>query len=138
MTHIGYFDVDDLVFMGPKLPNVWMSNPQYINGEADHLAMGIVVQFLEEFLGEKFLNIPEMENFKKILDLSSQGMVIKGDTRRKINSLMKRMPEMNGLKRLSALFTIFDLLSNTSEYELLASPGFVQTTQLQCFDRFNK
>ena len=36
------------------------------------------------------------------------------------------------------LFSIFDLLANTNEYELLASPGFVQNTHLQCSDRFSK
>ena len=136
--HIGYFDADDLVFMGPKLPHVWMNDPQYINGLADHPADGIVIHFVEKFLGEKFFSIPEMENFKKILGLSRQGMVIKGETRERINSLMKKMLDMNGLQRLSALFTIFDLLSNTSEYELLSSPGFVHSTQLQGADRFSK
>jgi len=136
--HIGYFEKDDLVFMGPKLPHVWMNDPAYINGEADEQADGIVIQFVEKFLGEKFLNIPEMEGFKKILDLSSHGMVIKGATRDQISSLMKKMMGMGGLKRLAALFTIFDILSTTTEYELLASPGYVQTTQLQCSDRFSK
>ncbi|MEO8763882.1 MAG: AraC family transcriptional regulator [Ginsengibacter sp.] len=136
--HIGYFDSDDLVFMGPKLPHVWMNDAHYINGKADQPADGIVIQFVEQFLGEKFIDIPEMENFKKILHLSRQGMVIKGETRERINTLLKKMLGMNGLQRLSALLTIFDLLSNTSEYELLASAGFVQTTQLQCSDRFSK
>lgn len=136
--HIGYFEKDDLVFMGPKLPHVWMSDPQYITGEAKEQADGIVIQFVEKFLGEKFLNIPEMEGFKKILELSSHGMAIKGKTRKQINSLMKAMMDMSGLKRLSTLFMIFDILSTTSEYELLASPGFVQKTQLQCSDRFSK
>lgn len=136
--HIGYFDKDDLVFMGPTLPHVWINDPHYINGEADHLADGIVIQFVEKFLGEKFLGIPEMADFKKILELSNHGMVIKGKTKEKINSLMKAMLDMNGLQRLSALFTIFDLLSTTTEYELLASPGFVQKTQLQCSSRFSK
>lgn len=136
--HIGHFDADDLVFMGPKLPHVWMNDPQYLNGHADQQADAIVIQFVEEFLGEKFLSIPEMADFKKVLELSSQGMVIKGATRKKINSLMKGMVEMNGLQLLSALFMIFELLSNTSEYELLGSPGFVQTIQLQSPSRFTK
>ncbi|HET9279651.1 MAG TPA: AraC family transcriptional regulator [Flavitalea sp.] len=136
--HIGYFDKEDLVFMGPKLPHVWMNDPEYINGEAEEPADGIVVQFVENFLGDKFLSIPEMADFKKILELSNHGMVITGRTREKINALMKQMINLNGLERLSMLFSIFDLLANTNEYELLASPGFVQNTHLQCSDRFSK
>jgi AraC-like DNA-binding protein len=136
--HIGYFEKDDLVFMGPKLPHVWMNDPHYINGEADHSADGIVIQFVPNFLGDKFLSIPEMGDFKRVLELSDRGMVIKGKTREKINALMKKMLGLSGLKRLSALFTIFDLLATTNEFELLASPGYVQKTQLHCSDRFNK
>lgn len=136
--HIGYYEKDDLVFMGPRLPHVWMSNPEYINGEAKEAADGIVIHFLEKFLGEKFLNIPEMENFKKILELSNQGILIKGKARKHINALMKEMTGMSGLKRLSALFDIFDILSTTSDYELLASPGYLQKTQQQYTDRFSK
>ncbi|HEY4195551.1 MAG TPA: AraC family transcriptional regulator [Mucilaginibacter sp.] len=136
--HIGYFDAGDLVFMGPELSHVWMNDPQYINGEADDRADGIVIQFVEKFLGEEFIGIPELANFKKILTLSRQGMVIKGETREKINALMKGMPEMSGLRRLSALFMIFDLMANSTEYELLASPGFVQKTQTACSNRFGQ
>lgn len=136
--HIGYFDKDDLVFMGPKLPHVWMNDPQYVNGEADTLADGIVVQFVEDFLGEKFFAIPEMADFKKVLQLSNYGMVIKGKTRARINAMMKKMLTLNGLQRLSTLINIFELLASTHEYELLASPGFVQNTQLQTSDRFSK
>jgi AraC-like DNA-binding protein len=136
--HIGYFENDDLVFMGPKLPHVWLNDPQYINGEADNVADGIVIQFVSGFLGETFLNIPEIEDFKRVLELSDRGMVIKGQTREKINALMKQMLHSSGLKRLSILFTIFDLLATTKEYELLASPGYLQKTQLHCSDRFNK
>lgn len=136
--HIGYFEKDDLVFMGPKLPHVWMNDPQYLTGEAEDLADGIVIQFIENFLGDKFLSIPEMHGLKKMFELSNQGMVIKGETRGRINALMKEMTGMSGLARLSALFTIFDLLSNTTDYELLASPGYVQKTKLECSDRFSK
>lgn len=136
--HIGYFEKDDLVFMGPKLPHVWMNDPQYMAGEADDLADGIVIQFVERFLGDKFLNIPEMDGLKKMFELSNRGMVIKGKTRDRINALMKEMLGMTGLGRLSALFTIFDLLATTNEYELLASPGYVQKTHVECSDRFSK
>lgn len=124
--HIGYFDKDDLVFMGPGLQHVWVNDDKYTNGIAEDAADAIVIQFVENFLGEKFMTIPEMESFKKILKLSSHGIVIRGSARKRINEIMKKMPWQNGLDRLSSLFTIFGILSTTTEYELLASPGYVQ------------
>ncbi len=125
--HIGYFDEGDLVFMGPLLPHVWVNDEEFINGSAGYAADAVVIHFQENFLGENFLEIPEMDAFKKFLKLSKQGMVINGIAKEKVTKLMTKMTTMNGLQRLAALFSIFDILSSSPEYELLASPGFTQT-----------
>lgn len=135
--HIGYFNDDDLVFMGSGIPHVWINDPQFMNGEAGYQADAIVIHFMDSFLGDKFLSIPEMENFKNILRLSSRGLAYHGKTRERINHLMKNMVTMSGLKRLSALFEIFDMLATSTEYEVLASPGYTQV-ELKASDRFGK
>jgi AraC-like DNA-binding protein len=136
--HIGYFDAGDLVFMGPSLPHVWVNDPEFFKGEAGYQADAIVVQFVDAFLGKPFMEIPELEAFRSFLLRSNRGMVIKGETREKITDLMTRMLPMNGLQRLSSLLQIFDLLAHTTDYEYLASPGFVQNTQLKSSDHLRK
>lgn len=136
--NISYFKEEDLVFMGPMLPHVWVNDPKFITGKADSLAEAIVIHFKPNFLGEHFLEIPEMEAFKNFLRLSNRGMSIMGKTKEKIISLMKKMTAMNGLQRLASLMFIFNILSRISEYELLASPGFVENINLNSSDRLNK
>lgn len=136
--NIGYFNEGDLVCMGPLLPHVWVNDPVFINGNANYLAEAIVIHFNDNFLGEKFLEIPEMEAFKNFLILSNQGMSFYGETRKQINTLMKEMVGMNGIQRLSSLLSIFDILSNTKEYELLASPGYVHNINSKSTDRLEK
>ncbi|GAA4464502.1 AraC family transcriptional regulator [Nibrella saemangeumensis] len=136
--HIGYFGEEDLVFMGSMLPHVWVNDSLYTSGQADHLADAIVIHFAENFLGDGFLSIPEMQEFRKFLQLSERGMAIKGKTRKKINVLLKQMPQMNGIQRLSTLLSIFDIMSSTTEYDFLASPKFVQNFQYDASDRFRK
>ena len=136
--HIGYFDAGDLVFMGPSLPHVWVNDPEFFKGEAGYQANAIVVQFVDFFLGKTFMEIPEMEAFRSFLMRSNRGMVIKGDTREKIADTMTRMLTMNGLQRLSSLLSIFDLLVQTTDYESLASPGYVQNTHLKSSDHPQK
>jgi AraC-like DNA-binding protein len=136
--HIGYFEDDDLVFMGSLLPHVWVNDTQYLNGEADHQADALVLHFTEDFLGTDFMKIPEIEKFRKVLKLSERGLVIKGEARDKINELIKKMPEANGLQRLATLLLIFDIMSSTHEYEFLASPKFIQNFHYDSSDRFKK
>lgn len=135
--HIGYFNEGDLVLMGPMLPHVWVNDAEYINGTNKDATDAIVVQFVENFLGEKFLQLPEIEAFKKVLNMSAYGLEIKGVIRNKINELMKQMLTASGLQRLSMLFSIFDLLSTTKEFQTLASPAFIDSSKLQESDRFN-
>lgn len=127
--HIGYFQEADLVCMGPFLPHVWVNDSKYVNGQADHQAEAIVIHFRDNFLGEEFLKIPEMDAFKNFLKLSNRGMAFTGRTKEQINSLMIGMVGMNGIQRLSSLLSIFDILCNSTEYELLASVGYTHNIQ---------
>ncbi len=136
--HIGYFDEEDLVFIGSLLPHVWVNDPVYLQRQAPDKADALVLHFTNDFLGEDFMNIPEIENFKKVLKLAERGMALRGETREKINTLIRQMPDMNGLQRLSSLFLIFDIMSVTTEYELLASPRFVQNFHYDSSERFKR
>lgn len=136
--HIGTFVEGDLVLMGPSLPHVWVNDQKYFEKENTETADAVVVHFLKDFLGENFFNLPESEPLKKILNLSNRGLVILGHTRYRIAKIMNDMPSQNGLKRLSSLFEIFDILANSSEYEPLASPSYMENTRDMYSDRFSK
>jgi AraC-like DNA-binding protein len=136
--HIGYFEEGDLVFIGSMLPHVSVNDPHFEKGEAGYLADAIVIQFVKKFLGKKFLQTPEMEAFGNFLELSNRGMVILGSAREKITAIMQGMLHQDGLARLISLLSIFDILAHTTEYELLASPGYVHNTSLKSSNHFRK
>src|SRR5690606_3919770 len=55
-----------------------------------------------------------------------------------INFRMNQMKNESGIRRLSSLFTIFDILANSHELEPLASPSYMRYTQGNYSDRFSK
>lgn len=134
--HIGYFGEGDLVFMGSKLPHVWVNDTQYLESKEEGCADAIVIQFLEDFLGESFLNIPEMTGFRKFLNVAERGVVINGKAKIKIIQQMNAMLNMSGIQRLATLISIFEILSNTTEFDLLASPKFIQNFHYESPGRF--
>lgn len=136
--HIGHFGKGDLVFMGPALPHVWVNDATYVKGQASQEADAVVVHFLEDFIGANFLGLPELEPLKKVLALSKRGIVIQGRTKLEISHLMNGMIGESGIKRLSSLFSIFDILAHSNEYEPLASPNYMQHTNGYYSDRFSK
>ncbi|MEO5999428.1 MAG: AraC family transcriptional regulator [Chitinophagaceae bacterium] len=135
--NIGVFEEGELVLLGSSLPHLWINDTKFINGKGNALAEAIVIHFKEDFLGDRLFKIPEMESFNNFLKMSNRGIVIKGEAKTKINAIMKKMPDLNGLQRLSSLFSIFNILSGTVEYELLASPGYAKNITLNSSDRLN-
>lgn len=134
--NIGFFGPEDLVFIGSKLPHLWLNDKIYLDREVHGEADATVIHFTEDFLGKDFMSIPEMQDFRKFLALSDRGMAIRGNTRKDINKVMKRMHEMSGLERLSSLLLIFDMLGGTSEFDLLASPRYVANFNGDVSSRF--
>jgi AraC-like DNA-binding protein len=129
--HIDQFEDGDLVFLGSNLPHEWLCDEHYFNKENGFQGEGIVVQFLENFLGDTFFNIPENEKLRKVLDDATQGCSIMGDTKISITKIMLKMIDSDPNERLYFLFKIFQILSITKEYQLLASPNFTSTFQAE-------
>src|SRR5699024_4837078 len=128
----------DLVLMGPHLPHVWVNDQKYFEKGNNEDAEAIVLHFLEDFLGENFRNLPETESLGQVLNISTRGLNILGNTRYKIAKIMNKMTKQTGLKRLSSLFSIFDILANSTEYEILASPSYMENTKSTDSDRYSK
>ncbi len=129
--HIDVFEDGDLVFLGSNLPHEWLCDEHYFNKELGFQGEGIVVQFLENFLGDTFFNIPENARMSKVLDDSTQGCFLMGETKELITSLMLKMIGISPEERLYCLFKIFEIISKTKEYQLLASPNFTSTFQAE-------
>jgi AraC-like DNA-binding protein len=117
---------------------VYDNDPLYLEGIPGLNAEAVVIQFLPDFLGKQFFSIPEMQRFMDFLEKSSQGLRIIGTTRKVIAERMKAMLKMDGIQRLISLLIIFDILSKTTDYETLASRGFMKNFEISASERFRK
>ena len=113
----------DLVLVGSNLPHVWQQDDERsAQGDGVH---AIVVRFLETFLGNDFLDVPEMESVKRLLRRSARGLVVTGRTRDAVATRMERLPQLSGLARIAELLAILEALAQSSELRPIASAGFV-------------
>ncbi|MGJ1271765.1 AraC family transcriptional regulator [Sphingobacterium multivorum] len=126
--HIGYYNEGDLVLMGPNLPHVWVSDNKFLEMKDPTASDATVIHFTPDFIGQDIFNIPEFSTFCEILNLSSRGIHIHESIACKIADIMNKMIDENGLKRLSSIFEIFDLICSMNEYEVLASPNFIYSS----------
>lgn len=122
--NIDRFENNDLVFIGSYTPHESLCDPEYFNHPDGFQGEGIVIQFMYDFLGEKFFQISENNNLNKFILGSTRGYAFFGQSKRRIISLMLEMEEMNDCEKLYALFSIFKIFAFTREFVVLSSPAF--------------
>ncbi len=121
--HIDRFKKEDLVLIGPYLPHQHLCDKEFYD-ENGFKGEGIVVQFLKDFLGEGFMDLPENSEINKIFRSASRGIKIYGRTKEKIIPHMYKIVHESGFDQLYTLFTIFKILVNSEQLKILSSPAF--------------
>lgn len=125
--HIDRFEPGDIAFIGPYVPHEYICDGCCYDDLTNIQSECIVIQFDHTFLGEQFFKLPENKPLLKIFSDAKHGFKFKKGAGEKIAGIMTMMVHMNDTERLYALFSIFSILSQKLEYELLSSPQFVTT-----------
>ncbi|MEN8765218.1 MAG: AraC family transcriptional regulator [Wenyingzhuangia sp.] len=123
--YIGKFAQGDLVLLGKNLPHLWMNSEEYFIPENDLLATASVVHFKEEFLGDVFLDQPEIAEIKNLFLKARRGVVFKGDTSA-IHEKIQSMISLTGMKKLIQLLDILNDLAQWESIEVMSSEAFVK------------
>lgn len=110
----------EIALIGKNVPHLFKADDSFYQVGSSIKPSSIVIQFLEGFLGKQFFNTPEMIEMKQVLALSMNGIMVLGETRRKIKTLMYEMLEAGKIGRLKGLIEIFGLLSTSTELQPLS------------------
>lgn len=126
-SQIGTFKKGEIALLAPNIPHFWKSE-NVIKGQIN--AHSIVVQFSEEFLGEKTFSLPEFKKIQNLFKASRKGLCFSG----KETVLVKeRMVEMfrieDNFKRLMCLLDVLQTLANANSIQYLDS-SLEETNQI--------
>lgn len=127
--HISYFEDGDLIFLGPDLPHFGFTEAMK-EGRVE-----IVVQMREDFMGEHFLNRPELQSVRALFERSRQGLSFFGNTRERVGPNLRRLPALAPLDRLLCLLDVLRELAASDEYALLGARGFAMPPDLRDQER---
>jgi AraC-like DNA-binding protein len=112
----------DLVFVGANLPHVWHQDENR-RGSNDAVH-AIVIRFREDFLGDHFLQSPELETVRHFLKRGARGLQVTGPTRDAAAALMGELATSHGLDRLLKLLELVNLLAAAKHLRPIASANF--------------
>lgn len=119
------FGPGDLVLLGSNLPHVWKNDETFFHGKAPQKAQAIVVKFLPDFAGNDFLNRPEMNEIRYLIEeIAPLGVKLQGKICQKLGKIMQKMPEMGDTERFLGLLHILHVISKSTEYTALSTLSY--------------
>lgn len=124
-NHISYYNDGDLIFMGPNLPHFGFTD-RLTGASAE-----IVVQWKEDFLGTKILQLPESEPIKSLFHRSLQGLAFHGNVKKEVGTRLSEMAYMTPFERLITFIKILHTLATSDEYTVLNASAVGLTVNLQ-------
>lgn len=119
--NISNFDENELILLGENLPHSWRCEEEFYTTQENPNSEAIVIQFLPEFIGKEFLQIPESLNLRKLLEKARKGLYVEGKTKNKILPLMQKAIHTAGMDRILTLLSILNELANSTEMSTIAS-----------------
>ncbi len=124
----------DLVFLGAGTPHSWSSKP--IPGQTVN---ALVIQFLPDFMGERFLNLPETLPLREFFSRARRGLLIAGKTRAAITEQMLRMrrERTGSLQHICTLLSMLNTLAESSDCTPLAVSAFAPVLNKQASKTVN-
>ena len=136
-NHIGNFDDGDLMFISSDLPHVWKNDTVFYQNDKNFYVDVYVIHFREDALTKEFFNLPELAHIKRLFTLGKQGFLITGIDHKKISDLVKRVVNSSGMDRLVLFLETLDAIATTKDYNLLSTPGYINSINNFDTDRLN-
>jgi len=130
--HISKYEASDLALIGPNIPHL---NFDYgVKATVDT----VVVQMKENFLGQDFFSIPEMEAISTLFEKARTGIAFYGETKKLAGEKLKQLIALPHFEQLIILLQVFNLLANSSETEMLKARPNASVRVLKEQERLQK
>lgn len=135
---IEQYEEGDVCMIGPNLPHEWRNDDAYFDKESGLRATCICLFFKHEIFDPNFIRLPEMNNIRDLIERSRRGLKFTGNSKLEITRFIRSSVNDVGVRKVTNLLTLLELMATSTEYELLASVGFTNSVNSEDFERFNK
>jgi AraC-like DNA-binding protein len=133
------FEQGDLVFYGPNIPHFYRSDEAYYKERSTLLSRAIVIYFKEDFLGESFWDLADIQPVRKLFAQARRGIkfpkIINETLSRLITDLREDRP---GVSKVIGLLTILQTMADSRDMKRLSSIAYSEKIDENDCERINK
>lgn len=127
-----------MLLLGKNLPHTRQRDRTYYEQNPHDYPTSVVVQFREDFLGEKFFRVGEFAHMQDLLNRALRGIQFTGNTRTMISSKLERLSGLNPTLSIIELLSLMDLMANSSEFIYLNTPDYISAAHERSSQDINK
>lgn len=132
------FSEGEISIIGENVPHWWKSDSKYYDGIDTTGIKALIIQFRKEIFDRSFVSLPEMQVINDLLGRSQRGIQFTCKSRKQLGQQMLKIFSENGIRRITELLILLDMMANTNEFKYHASLGYSRTINTFDFYRFNK
>ena len=125
--NISQFGPGDIMLVGCNLPHFWKYDEAVYDSQIcpdESAPYATVIHFFENFVGERFLHLPEARPIKSLLEKARRGVLLKGTAADKIRELIAKVYEAEGIYKIISLITCLSEFALCENVTTLSSLGF--------------
>ena len=122
---IAEFQPGDLVFIGRKLPHVWIADKELHTTSSRSLEM-VFLQFTTDVVSQKLMSLPEFKYIAKAVALSERGIQIVGQTLNEVSEIMLQLPYLKNFDRMLHFLRMMDIIGKSETNIQLASKDYLK------------
>ncbi|SDM09700.1 AraC-type DNA-binding protein [Daejeonella rubra] len=105
------YETGDMVFIGPDVPHLWLSDPVFYKKDST-LRSRVIVMYINPKIFEPMLaSVTEFDGLKEMFQQATKGINIFGDTRTIISEKLIALASKTGFEKANGLLEIMHLIS---------------------------
>jgi len=128
----------EVLLLGRNLPHTRQRDKEYYQANTHEVPESIVIQFKEEFLGDKFFDVREFSHIRELLDRALRGLKFYGDGTSEITTKLTALRSLTGTAAIIELLALLDLLARTDAYTFLNGTNYVSDVHEKASQKINK
>ncbi|SFR31585.1 AraC-type DNA-binding protein [Robiginitalea myxolifaciens] len=130
-SHISSYTDGDLILIGSNLPHCGFTDA-YTGNRSES-----VVQMKPDFLGNQFLELPELRNIQNLFAKAKGGLAFGGASKKKIGEKIEILEYQSDFQRLLSILNILNELGSSKDVQILNADQLIVETQTKENDRIN-